>query len=124
MSENTSNNENTSNVSLPDFEKIIESKIENKFNKVMGLLPNADGISVSKKIHEYTLSDIYNGIIQTIIDIINETSEIFSERKYMSSKAYREKLISVFFRRQRRYFVGIILIILSFIIYFIDGSSV
>lgn len=124
MSENTSNNENTSNVSPPDFEKIIESKIENKFNKVMGLLPNADGISVSKKIHEYTLSDIYNGIIQTIIDIINETSEIFSERKYMSSRAYREKLISVFFQRKRRYFVGIIMIILSFIIYFIDGSSV
>lgn len=124
MSGNTSKNENTSNVSPLDFEKIIESKIESKFNTVMGLLPNADSISVSKKIHEYTLSDIYNGIIQTIIDIINEISEIFSERKYMSSRAYREKLLSVFFQRKRRYFVGIIMIILSFIIYFIDGSSV
>lgn len=121
MEENTFN---TSNLLESDIEKIIEQKIENKFNQVMDILPNNENIVINKKIHEYTLSEIYNGIIQTIIEVINELTELTSERKYMSGKLYREKLFSIFLQRKRRYFFGIILIILSFILYFIDGSSI
>lgn len=111
-------------VSPIDWDKIIEEKIENKFNQVMDILPKADNVQVSKRVYEYTLSDIYNGTIQTTIDLINETTDLMSERKYLSNKKYSERLLSIFFKEDRRYFIGVILILLSFIIYFIDGSSI
>ena len=107
-----------------DWDKIIEKKIENKFNQVMDILPKADNVQVSKRVYEYTLADIYNGTIQTAIDVINETTDLISERKYLSNKKYSERLLSIFFKEDRRYFIGVILILLSFIIYFIDGSSI
>lgn len=124
MTDSNTESVNTSNLTSIDFDKIIENKIENKFNQVMDILPSVENINIPKSIPDYTLSDIYNGIIQTIIDIINETSELMSERKYMSNQEYREKIFSIFLNQKRRYFLGIILIILSFILYFIDGSSV
>ena len=111
-------------VSPVDWDKIIEEKIENKFNQVMDILPKADNVQISKRVYEYTLSDIYNGTIQTTIDVINETTDLMSERKYLSNQKYSERLLSIFFKEDRRYFIGVILILLSFIIYFIDGSSI
>lgn len=124
MTDSNTDSVNTSNLASIDFDKIIEKKIENKFNQVMDILPSPENVNIPKSIPDYTISDIYNGIIQTIIDVINEMSELMSERKYMSNKEYREKIFSIFLNQKRRYFLGIILIILSFILYFIDGSSV
>jgi len=124
MTDSNTDSVNTSNLASIDFDKIIEKKIENKFNQVMDILPSPENINIPKSIPDYTISDIYNGIIQTIIDVINEMSELMSERKYMSNKEYREKIFSIFLNQKRRYFLGIILIIISFILYFIDGSSV
>lgn len=106
------------------LDKLIESKIEKKFNQVMDILPKVKDISVEKKIPDYTISDVYNGTLATIIDIINETTELMSEKKYMSNQKYKQRLYDIFLRQERRYFIGIIMIILSFILYFIDGSSI
>lgn len=107
-----------------NWEKIIETKIENKFNQVMDILPKVDNVTIKKQIKEYTLSDIYNGTLQTIIDIINEVTQLLTERKYLSNKTYMTRLFSIFLQEDRKYFLGIILIFLSMILYFIDGSSI
>ena len=53
------------------LDKLIEKKVESKFNEVMNLLPSADNIVVSKRIHEYTITDIYNGTLTELIYEIN-----------------------------------------------------
>jgi len=124
MSEKSSETVETE-IKVPEnWDKLIETKIENKFNQVMDILPKAENIKIKKMIKEYTISELYNETLETIINIINETSELLTERKYLSSKTYISRLFTIFLKEERKYFLGIVLIILSFIIYFIDGSSI
>jgi hypothetical protein len=124
MSEKSSETVETE-IKVPEnWDKLIETKIENKFNQVMDILPKAENIKIKKMIKEYTISELYNETLETIINIINETSELLTERKYLSNKTYISRLFTIFLKEERKYFLGIVLIILSFIIYFIDGSSI
>lgn len=126
MSLNTEINvsNNTSNIIQYKINKLIETSIENKINDILEILPIKEDYYVPKKIYEYTIADIYNGTLQTSIDVINEMAELFSERKYMASKEYNKRIFDIFLKEDRRIFIGIILIIFSFILYFIDGSEV
>lgn len=117
-------NTNTSNLIQHKINKLIETSIENKINDILDILPIKEDYNVPKKIYEYTIAEIYNGTLQTSIDVINEMSELFSERKYMASKDYNKKVFDIFLKDNRKIFIGIILIMLSFILYFIDGSEV
>jgi len=72
----------------------------------------------SKKI---TIIDIYHNTLQTIIDIINDIINLY-ETSYTQFKFKR--LLIIFFNENRMFYIGIILIILSFIIYFIDGATI
>lgn len=105
------------------IEEYIEQNVEKKINQLMDILPRHEDVNTPKMIYEYTLSELYNGTMQTIIDIINEVTELISERKYISSKIYRERMFEIFIKKERKIFVGIVMVILSFIIYFIDGSE-
>lgn len=111
----------TSNLS--NIERFIEKNIEKKIGQLMDILPQGNKEVIPKMIHEYTIAELYKGTLQTTIDVINELTELISERKYMDNKVYWEKIYSIFLKNERKLFVGIILVILSFIIYFIDGSE-
>ncbi len=113
---------NTSNVL--DIEKYIEQNIEKKINQLFDVLPENYNINTPKMIHEYTISELYTGTIQTIIDIINDLTALNSDRKYISNQVFRDRLFKIFLKDNRKIFIGIVLVILSFIIYFIDGSDV
>jgi len=67
---------------------------------------------------DLSVGKIYENTIQTIIDIINETVYI------TGSKNYYYEIINIVNKDDRLFYIGIILIILSFVIYFIDGVSV
>ncbi len=72
-------------------------------------------------ITEINISDIYKNTMQTIINIINDiTFLINDDTKYMN---YNE-IIQIFIKNDRMFYMGIIFIILSFVIYFIDGVSI
>jgi hypothetical protein len=72
-------------------------------------------------ITEINISDIYKNTMQTIINIINDiTFLINDDKKYMN---YNE-IIQIFIKNDRMFYMGIIFIILSFVIYFIDGVSI
>lgn len=113
--------ENTSN--LGNINKYIEESIEKKFNQLIDILPSGNNVEIAKKVQDLTVGELYNGTIQTLIDILNEVSSLMSERKYMSTNIYREKLIAVFTKKERKVFIGIVMVILSFVLYFIDGSD-
>jgi len=105
-----------------NINKIIETTIENKFNDLvsslsLNVIANANtNANANKDFTNFTIIDIYKNTIQTIIDIINETMVIIDN----SSSNYFTNIIMVFFKDYRMFYIGIILIILSFVIYFID----
>ncbi len=101
----------------------LEKYIENKINQIFDVLPPNPDIKIPKMIYEYTTYELYQGTIQTAVDIINDLSILNAERKYMQNKQITERLLQIFFSNERKLFVGIMLVILSFILYFIDGAS-
>jgi hypothetical protein len=102
-----------------------KEKVVNAINAFLDKYPNIipkDKIP-STPIFELSVKEIYRRTLQTIIDIINEVSNIISQRIYMSQTEFRRKLFETFTNSDRRLYVGILLIILSFIIYFIDSAA-
>jgi hypothetical protein len=69
-------------------------------------------------ITDLNISNIYKNTIQTIIDIINEIIISIDNNNYNYNNIYK-----IFFREERQFYIGIIFILLSFVIYFIDGVS-
>lgn len=112
----------TSNIS--PIEKYIEDNIEKKINQLLLSLPDNKKIYDKKYIYNYTLYDIYKGVIQTIIDIIEDLTTLNADKNYISNQIFRERLFNIFLNNDRKIYIGIILIFLSFIMYFIDGASI
>ena len=102
-----------------------KEKVVNAINAFLDKYPSIipkDKIP-STPIFELSVKEIYRRTLQTIIDIINEVSNIISQRIYMSQTEFRRKLFEAFTNSDRRLYVGILLIILSFIVYFIDSAA-
>jgi hypothetical protein len=112
----------TSNLDI-NVEKYIEKNIENKINQLFDVIPKQTDIKAPKMIYEYTIGELYSGTIHTVVDIINELTTLNAERKYVSSGDYRQRMFNIFFKNDRKIFIGIVLVILSFILYFIDGAQ-
>lgn len=72
---------------------------------------------------DMTLRQLYKNTIQTAIDVIQETSDTVSERPYISDTTFRRRLVEIFTFPDRRLYVGIWLIVISFILYFIDSAA-
>lgn len=71
-------------------------------------------------ITDLNIGVIYTNTMQTIIDIINDIVMFFDNP---SNNMYTD-LKNILFKKERQFYVGIIFIILSFVIYFIDGVSI
>jgi len=114
----------TSNLLDIEVEKYIEKNIEKKINQLFDVLPKQSAdIKAPKMVYEYTIGELYTGTIQTVVDILNDITALNAERKYVSSTDYRQKVFNIFFRNDRKIFIGIVLVLLSFILYFIDGAE-
>jgi hypothetical protein len=72
---------------------------------------------------DMSLRDLFQETIQTMIDIIDDISNLTSDKPFMADTDYRRNLFNVFARKDRRIYVGIILIFLSFVLYFIDSAT-
>ena len=77
----------------------------------------------NKEISELTIGQIYNNTIKTVVAIINDISTLISEKDVITNAEFRRRLLKIFMLKERRMYVGIVLIILSFILYFIDSSA-
>ena len=108
-----------------DLDKFIEKNIENKINNLLETLPdNVKNIkNNNNNFYDLSLRDVYKNTLQTIIDIINDISNAYSN-EYIDNNNYIYIIIDILSKEERRLYVGIILLFLSFIIYFIDGASV
>lgn len=66
---------------------------------------------------------LFTESIQTAIDIINDVSKVVSEEPFISSVEFRREIFEAFTKKERRTYVGLWLIFLSFILYFIDSAA-
>jgi hypothetical protein len=116
-SQNTKNIASDNNIL--EIDKYIEEKIEKKINSLLETLPDKD-IKPNVPVYNFTVLQLYKKTIQTIIDIINEITELYTNNKEVTLKdIYEIALVE-----DRKIFVGILLVFLSFIVYFIDGLYV
>ncbi len=128
MSNSTKENTKDTNKEddIIDNKKFIEGEIENKFNQLLTNLPNiikSDFKKDETDFFNFSIVDIYHNTLQTIIDIINDIIRIL-DNSNGDINNYLKAILMVFFNESRMFYVGIILIILSFVIYFIDGATI
>ena len=77
----------------------------------------------SKEISNLTVGQLYDNTIRTIVAIINDISVLISEKDVITGTEFRRRLFKAFTMKERRMYVGIVLIVLSFVLYFIDSSA-
>jgi hypothetical protein len=107
------------------IEKYIETQIELKLNNLLETLPKTIPNDMKlKPIYNLTIKELYKNTLQTLIDIINEIIEVYTKKNYINTNNYIYVLFNIFTKDNREIYVGIMIIIMSFIVYFIDGVSV
>ena len=112
---------------MTDINQEIELAVEKKFNEILEKIPITTDKNLTKKevdYYNFNIYDLYKNTIQTVIDIINDIVSLLDEKKYIANNVFYEKLYRIFYDNNRLFYIGIILVILSFVIYFIDGASV
>jgi hypothetical protein len=106
-------------------QKLIEKVIENKFNQILDKIPILNTPKKDDKYYyELNFYEIYKNTMNVIIDIINDIIYLIDDRKYITTNEFYMKLYYIFFVKERLFYIGIVFLILSFIIYFIDGSTI
>lgn len=117
-------NEKTENI-YNNLEKYIESNIEKKLNSLMETLPEKlPKEPIVSGYHNLTILQLYKNTLGTIIDIINDITEAYEKYDYIDINNYMYIILGILMKEDRKLYVGIIFIFLSFIIYFIDGASI
>tara|TARA_B100000795_G_scaffold268556_1_gene255750 strand:- start:4331 stop:4711 length:381 start_codon:yes stop_codon:yes gene_type:complete len=107
-----------------NIENYIEKQIEIKINNLLETFPDESNDNKQKKNpYNLTINELYKNTLQTFIDIINDIIEL-NNNKTNDLNNYVAKLLYILTENDRKLYVGIILIIISFVIYFIDGTSV
>lgn len=107
-----------------DIEKYIEKQIEIKLNSLLETLPDTMPKELKiKPIYNLTINELYKNTLQTLIDIINEIVDVYSKKNYINNNNFIYILLNIFTKDNRKIYVGIMIVVLSFIFYFIDGVS-
>ena len=74
-----------------DLEKFIEKNIENKINNLLETLPNnVKNIKDNNNFYDLSLRELYKNTLQTIIDIINDISNVQEEKQIASEFQIKE----------------------------------
>lgn len=101
-----------------DKEKVVYTinKFLSEYPKSLDPAPDAPWVDVPVR-------SLVQRTLQTAIDIINDISTLVSNKDTYSSTEYRRHIVNIFFRKDRRLYVGFWLIFISFVLYFIDTSA-
>jgi hypothetical protein len=105
----------------PAQQDVVVAKINDFLKKYPTVIP-ADKNSQSTVV-QLSMKEIFRRTINITIDILNDVSETLSNRSYLSNTEFRRDLFKAFTREDRRLYVGILLVVFSFILYFIDSTA-
>lgn len=102
-----------------------EKYIENKINEALSRLPLQTLKNEEKKDYiDLSLYAIYSNTLNTIIDIINEIILLLEDSKYIDYDIIYKRIYNIIFDENKTFYVGIFLVLLSFIFFFIDGLTI
>jgi hypothetical protein len=105
----------------PAQQDVVVAKINDFLKKYPTVIP-ADKNPDSTVI-QLSVKEIFRRMIETTIGILNDVSDTFSNKAYLSQSEFRRDLFKAFTRSDRRLYVGILVVILSFVLYFIDSAA-
>ena len=99
-------------------EKIVNTinQFLQDYPKTLKPAPDAPWVDLSVR-------DLGRQAIDTAINIIDDISILVSQRQNFTAAEYRRQLVNVFFQPERRLTVGLWLIFISFVLYFIDSAA-
>lgn len=100
---------------------VLLAKINTFLNKFPDSVPAEERADAT--IQELTLSTIYQRTVKTIIDIIEDVAAAITHSQYTDNRSTRRSIVYAFLRDERRMYLGVALICVSFILYFIGSSS-
>lgn len=101
------------------------AEVEKKINAFLATYENSIPIEkrANASITQLPVREVYRRCLTVMIDIINDISRILSERDTLSSANLRRQIFYAVTNPERRLYVGIWLIFISAVLYFIDSSS-
>jgi hypothetical protein len=99
-------------------EQVINTinKFLKEYPKSLDPAPNAPWVDLPVR-------SLVSTSLQTAIDVINDLSTIISNKDTYSATEYRRQIVNIFFRKDRRLYIGFWIIFISIILYFIDSSA-
>lgn len=99
--------------------------LEKKINTFLDVYPKTQPMDKRKDapVTELSIREIYRRCLNVMIDIVNDISRILSERDTLSSADFRRQLFYAATTPERRLYVGMWLVFISFVLYFIDAST-
>ena len=102
-----------------------KEKVLNQINDFLGKYPNIipKDKNPDTPITQLSIKEIYRRTLQTILDIIQDISLLVSQRNYVSNATLRRNIVETVTKPDRRMYVGLVLVVLSFVLYFIDSAA-
>lgn len=101
------------------------AEVEKKVNQFLATYK--DAIPAEKRkdapVTQLPIKEVYRRCLTVMIDIINDVSRLLSDRDTLSSTDLRRQIFYAVTNPERRLYVGIWLIFISMVLYFIDSSS-
>ena len=98
-------------------------KVVNTINKFLAEYPKSLPPAPDAPWVDLPVRVLARQTIQTAIDVVNDLSTLISNKDAMSSTEYRRSIVDIFFRKDRRLYIGFWLIFISFVLYFIDTAA-
>jgi hypothetical protein len=131
--ENASNTYNKMKEFISNKDKSFEDEFYNemmaKENKLITVLEKMTQNEIKKqqqKKSQYldkSIREILDEFLETLIFILNDISLFFSTSQKLSFEEKQNALMDIFFRDDRVFYSGILLVSISFILYYIDSSD-
>ena len=109
---------------LSTEDKVDRNELMGRINRFLEDYPKlAKTVDTNAPIQELSLVTILNKMVQVAVGIVDDVSAAISDSDHTDRTSFRRALIAAFTREDRRMYVGLFLIVLSFILYFIDSAA-
>jgi hypothetical protein len=99
----------------------LEAKINDFLEKYPKVIPKDK--DPQTPFHLLSLKEVFHRTILTAIDVIHDISDILSQKESLTATEVRRRIFKAFTKRERRVYIGIWLVMLAFVLFFIDGSG-
>jgi len=103
------------------MEKLVTEKIDKFLELYPSVIPKDK--NPNAPLYAISLKELYRRTVVTMVDIVDDLSTIISNKDVSSNAEFRRSIFKVFTRPDRRLYVGIWLILLSFVLYFVDSAA-